>query len=67
MISQPDQVEIPDGFTDIFLYEASSELLSYLEKHNLNIKPSYIDSSSRIFVWKKKEQNTLFKIYCFQS
>jgi uncharacterized membrane protein len=63
LVSQPSKVVIPDGFSDMFLFSDSEELLSYLqEQREVRIKPAYQDSYLNVFLWKVSSSSTLWKI-----
>ncbi|HLO47439.1 MAG TPA: hypothetical protein VK211_03335, partial [Kamptonema sp.] len=51
---KPNQIKIPDGFSDIFLYRPTEELRSHLEEeHNYQIKP--LNKSSNPWLWSVKK------------
>ncbi|MFB2978632.1 glycosyltransferase family 39 protein [Microseira sp. BLCC-F43] len=63
LVSQPTRLAIPDGFSDMFLFSTSQELLSYLkEQRELQIIPAYQDSYLNVFLWKVSSPSTLWKI-----
>jgi len=63
LVSQPNKVVIPDKFSDVFLFSASKELLSYLqEQRKVRIKPAYKDSYLKVFLWRSSSPSTLWKI-----
>ena len=63
LVTQPNKVAIPDGFSDMFLFSPSQELLSFLqEKRESQIKPIYQNSYLNIFLWKTTSPMTLWKL-----
>jgi uncharacterized membrane protein len=61
--SQSTKIQIPNGFSDVFLFSVSPKLLSYLQAQpGLKIEPVYRHSYSNIFLWKSSSPSTLWKI-----
>lgn len=61
LVSQPEQVRISDEFSDVFLYSASDNLRSQLEK-KYQFKPAYQYSYPGSFIWKASPPSILWKI-----
>jgi uncharacterized membrane protein len=61
LVSQPEQVRIPDEFSDVFLYNASDELRSQLEKR-YKFKSAYQYSYPGNFIWKASPPSILWKL-----
>lgn len=63
LVTQPKKVAIPHGFSDIFLFSPSQELLSFLQdKREWGIKSAYQSSYLNIFLWKTSSPTILWKI-----
>ncbi|MBD0261459.1 MAG: glycosyltransferase family 39 protein [Tolypothrix sp. Co-bin9] len=63
LVTQPNKVAIPDGFSDIFLFSPSQELLSFMqEKREWLLKPIYKNSYLNIFLWKALSPMILWKL-----
>ncbi len=63
LVTQPNQVALPEGFSDIFLFSPSQELLSFMQKKTeWQIKPIYQSSYLNIFLWKASSPMTLWKL-----
>jgi uncharacterized membrane protein len=65
-VSKPDRVVIPNEFNNVFLYNASNELRSQLEKR-YKFKPVYQYSYPGSFIWKAPPTSILWKLETFQK
>ncbi|MCJ8279959.1 MAG: hypothetical protein MJK14_08575 [Rivularia sp. ALOHA_DT_140] len=60
--SESTKIEIPDKFSDVFLWKTSDKLRSQIErKQNLNFKPIFQDYKREVTIWESSSPATLWK------
>ncbi|MEW5859589.1 MAG: hypothetical protein AB1861_19745, partial [Cyanobacteriota bacterium] len=54
LVVKPNVPQIPDGFSDVFLYRSSKKLKRALQKQNYKIEPVY--KPGEVWLWKLEKQ-----------
>ncbi|MFE1745205.1 glycosyltransferase family 39 protein [Coleofasciculus sp. H7-2] len=54
LVVKPDVPQIPDGFSDVFLYRSSQKLKKALKKQNYKIEPAY--ETGEVWLWKLEKK-----------
>ncbi|MEP0859142.1 glycosyltransferase family 39 protein [Trichocoleus sp. DQ-U1] len=54
LVVKPNVPQIPDGFSDVFLYRSSKELRKALQKQNYKIEPAY--QTGQVWLWKLEKK-----------
>jgi uncharacterized membrane protein len=54
LVVEPNVPQIPDGFSDVFLYRSSQKLKKALQKQNYKIEPVY--KLDEVWLWKLEKQ-----------
>lgn len=63
LISESKETTIPDGFSDVFLWQSSVKLRSQLEeKQQLSFKPVFQDYHRKGTIWETSSPATLWKL-----